>query len=73
MLNENVSQVTAGRIFARSVNYVAISKRARYNFRFRRKAYFSLEGVKEEKETSYNNQVDLFSSASRKKELLENV
>lgn len=44
LLNENVSQVAAGRIFARSVNYVAMPKRACYNFRFLRKAYFFFAG-----------------------------
>lgn len=34
---------------------------------------FFFGGKKEEKETSYNNQLDLFSSASMKKELLETV
>ena len=64
--------MAAGRIFARSVNYVAMSKRARYNFRFLRKVYFSLR-LNRRKKISYNTQLDLFSSASRKKELLENV
>lgn len=45
VLNEKVSRVAAGRIFARSVNYVAVSKRARYDFGFLGKAYFSLVGV----------------------------
>lgn len=59
--------MTAWRIFARSVNYVAMSKRARYNFRFLRKVYFSLRlNRRKKKYLIIPNQICFLLPAGRK-------